>query len=372
MHAWPGHWARRLILGLSVRQNVGLQMHVLAPAQAAADCLLPPPPLRCLQAGPLLGAMSSLLAELPLLPPLLPGHLAQLLAEAAKELPAAGSAEDGSAAEAGAAAGADAELAQQHAASSSLALPEGQASAAAAAVAAWQQWVAVLQCLRLLKQEQLLGLTELQHGSSRQESGTEGAVGSARSVQLRCSLVLLGALSHRELAPCRAALVDLPTGGAAGSSSGLLQQLLPLMGAASCAAPQAAQVQVLGEVLASGLVAAHPWAALQLAAAMVASLQCQISDGAALDGHVSMTPAFEGAAVGALAHTLPALLRDEAWAPAAGTLVGALVRLVKRFQVDGSGLGASAGGALAGLVAVRDLVPAQVCAELMPWLPAQI
>jgi hypothetical protein len=309
--------------------------------------------------------MAALLAELPLLPPLLPGQLDQLLAEAAKEPPAADAAETDAAA--GSSADAAAVLAQRQAGSSSLQLPEGQASAAAEAVPAWQQWVAAQRCLKLLKQDQVLGLAELQHGSSSgatglQAGGTEGALGAARSVQLRCCLVLLGAMSHRDLAPCRVVLLDLPAGS-------LQQQLLPLMGAASCAAPQAAQVQVLGEVLASGLVCAQPEAALQLAAAMVACLQCQISASSALDGHVSMVPAFEGGAVGALAHALPALLREEGWAPAAEALVGALVKVVKRVEGQGSGLEAAA-GALAGLVGVRDLVPGQVCAEVLPWLAA--
>jgi hypothetical protein len=300
--------------------------------------------------------MGALLGELPPLPPLLAGQVAQLVAEAGGQA-AAVEAEEG--------APGGAEGAAQHA-GSSLPLPEGEASAAAAAAPCWRQWVAALQCLRALRPEQALALAPLQQGGG---GGGAAEAAAARGVQLRCCLVLLGALSHRELAPCRAAALDLPPWGAQ------LGALLPLLGAACCSAPQAAQVQVLSEVLASGLVCRQPGSALQLFAAMAACLASHQGDSAALDCHISMAAGAGGAGVGGpaagLAHALPALLRGAQWAPAAEALSAGLARLLRHVQQHGEVQGGGVAGALAGLAAVRDQLPTQAQAELLPWLAAQ-
>lgn len=208
-------------------------------------------------------------------------------------------------------------------------------------------WRAAVRCLRRLRADAALALTD-------PHMSRAGVAVLARRCQLRCLLALAGALSHRDLAAVRAALLQQPASGDDDGPALLetTRAVAPLLGAATCAAPQAAQAQALAEVLAAGAeLSDGPRRAVEVAAAMAAAWVllppppspaaglASTSDSAAacavaaMDAHLALGGGVS--AVACLPSTLAALVlrRGADWRPSAEPLARALLRLRPLFGV---------------------------------------
>ncbi len=322
---------------------------------------------------PLLAAIGALAAQLPLLPPLLPGQVLSLLDP---DLP-------------GRSATTNPESNDSSSSVTSSSSDDATAGSGGDAWGVpglsrgdWRTWCAALQCMRRLKQEQAAGLTQAGAGPADSHAVLKG--------QMRCLLVLGGLLSWRELTPCRALVINSPhallsdpaAGQAGGDPAGLtggLAALLPLLAAATRCAPQAAQAQLLQEALQAAQLCARPANALALAAAMVgawvqphgggapaarsavaavdaALLSCGSSCSSSGSSSGSGSGGSSGAsnALLALAHSLPALLAAPAWSPSADGIATGLLAAARL-----PGVPAPARLAVrSGVVAVRQRVAA--------------